>query len=440
MACNQRRDAIFNEERDVFWAKVKKSELSRDTLWMLIGHGAQLPIRAVYFILIARWLGAEGYGAFIGVTSLVSILAPFASMGYGNILIKHVACDRSEFSRYWGRTLLLTWASGIVLTLATVVLSHLLLPKSIPLMLVVTVSIADLLFLSILNVCAQAFQGVERLSMTSFLLILPNATRLVALVVLILLKKPTPLDLGYLYLVSTGAAFLIGGYLVTRELGRPVFGGKTMDAEVKEGLYFSVALCSHSIFNDIDKTMLTRLATLQAAGIYAAAYRLVDVAFIPVRSLIAASYARFFRSGQQGMRGTLALVAHLLPYAAGYGLASSLLLYLCAPLLPYVFGRDFEAATEALRWLSLLPFLKVLHYFPANALTGAGFQGLRSSLLVATALFNVALNLWLIPIYSWKGSAWASLLSDGLYAGVIWGAAVWKLRCCAPVALANQEK
>ncbi|GAW65287.1 polysaccharide biosynthesis protein [Geoanaerobacter pelophilus] len=424
----------------MLWDKIKKSELSRDTLWMLMGHGAQLPIRAVYFVLIARWLGAEGYGAFIGVTALVSVLAPFASMGSGNILIKHVARDRSEFSRYWGRTLLLTWFSGIVLTLATVVLAHFILPRSIPLMLVITVSIADLLFLSILNVCAQAFQGFERLSMTSFLLILPNATRLLALIVLILLKKPTPLDLGYLYLISTGVAFLVGGYLVTRELGRPSYSGRVLDGEVREGLYFSVALCSTTIFNDIDKTMLTRLATLQAAGIYAAAYRLVDVAFIPVRSLISASYARFFRSGAQGMRGTLALVAKLLPFAAGYGLASSLVLFLCAPLLPYIFGREFKEATDALRWLSLLPFLKVLHYFPANALTGAGFQGLRSSLLVGTAFFNISLNLWLIPLYSWRGSAWASLLSDGLYAVIIWAAAVWKLRCCPTVALANQEK
>ena len=424
----------------VLWGKIKKSELTRDTLWMLLGHGAQVPIRAVYFILIARSLGVEGYGAFIGVTALVGVLAPFASMGSGNILIKNVARDGSAFGRYWGRTIVLTCASGAILSVLTSALSTFILPPTIPFLLVLSVAVADLLFLSLLNVSAQAFQGFQRLTMTSFLLVLPNTIRLLVLIALIAVKKPTPLDLGYVYLVSTGFAFLVSVYLVSRELGKPVYGGKILDGEVREGLYFSVALCSHSIFNDIDKTMLTRLATLQAAGIYAAAYRLIDVAFIPVRSLISASYARFFKSGVDGVRGTLGLVAKLLPYAAAYGLAASLLLFVSAPLLPLVFGRDFAEATHALRWLALLPLLKVLHYLPANALTGAGFQGIRTACLVATALFNVALNLWLVPRYSWRGSAWASLASDGIYAVVIWVAVLWKLRAGAPAVLANQEK
>ena len=406
---------------------------------MLLGHGAQLPIRAVYFILIARSLGAEGYGAFVGVTAFVSVLMPFASMGSGNILIKNVSRDHSTFPEYWGKTIFLTCSSGFLLSLLTLGLSTYILPATIPFLLVVSVAIADLIFLALLNVSCQAFQGFQRLGMTSFLLILPNCTRLLALVVLIIFKEPTPLDLGYIYLVSTGVAFLVGIYMVSARLGKFDRCRKVSFSEIKEGLYFSVAQCSHSIFNDIDKTILTRLASLEAAGIYAAAYRLIDVAFIPVRSIISASYARFFQSGIHGMRGTVTLVGKLLPLSAAYGLLVSLLIFWCAPLLPLILGSEFTEAIHALRWLSLLPFLKVLHYFPANALTGAGFQGLRSSLLVATAVLNVGLNLWLVPKYSWKGSAWASLACDSIYAVIIWGAVLYKLRANTTVALVNTD-
>ena len=68
--------------------------------------------------------------------------------------------------------------------------------------------------------------------------------------------------------------------------------------EFVEGLYFSTSLSAQNIYNDIDKTMLARMATLDAVGIYAAAYRLIDVAFIPVRSLLYAGYTDFFRAGQ----------------------------------------------------------------------------------------------------------------------------------------------
>ena len=49
-----------------------------------------------------------------------------------------------------------------------------------------------------------------------------------------------------------------------------------------------------------------------------------------------------------------------------------------------------------------------------RSLTGAGFQGARSGIQVLVALFNVGINLWLIPTYSWRGAAWASIISDGL--------------------------
>jgi O-antigen/teichoic acid export membrane protein len=39
---------------------------------------------------------------------------------------------------------------------------------------------------------------------------------------------------------------------------------------------------------------------------------------------------------------------------------------------------------------------------------------------VSVAAINVLLNLWLIPAYSWRGAAWASLLTDGLLAISLW--------------------
>ena len=72
-----------------------------------------------------------------------------------------------------------------------------------------------------------------------------------------------------------------------------------------------------------------------------------------------------------------------------------------------------------------MPLLKTLHYFAADALTGAGHQALRTLVQVAVAGFNVLVNLWLIPAYSWRGAAWSSLASDGLLAVALWSCALW---------------
>ena len=87
-----------------------------------------------------------------------------------------------------------------------------------------------------------------------------------------------------------------------------------------------------------------------------------------------------------------------------------------APLVPHILGRQYADVTEALRWLALLPALKTLHFFTADALTGADHQGTRSLIQIGVAAFNVLVNLWIIPAYGWRGAAWSSIASDGLLA------------------------
>jgi Na+-driven multidrug efflux pump len=58
--------------------------------------------------------------------------------------------------------------------------------------------------------------------------------------------------------------------------------------------------------------------------------------------------------------------------------------------------------------------MRSAHYFLADSLTGAGFQGVRTSVQLLVAGQNVLLNLWLIPDHGWRGAAWASLASDGM--------------------------
>jgi O-antigen/teichoic acid export membrane protein len=82
--------------------------------------------------------------------------------------------------------------------------------------------------------------------------------------------------------------------------------------------------------------------------------------------------------------------------------------------VPLILGPEYARTAEALRWLAPLPILKGLHYFLSDSLTGAGHQGLRTAIQAGVAAFNVLLNLWIIPAYSWRGAAWSSLASDGL--------------------------
>jgi O-antigen/teichoic acid export membrane protein len=74
----------------------------------------------------------------------------------------------------------------------------------------------------------------------------------------------------------------------------------------------------------------------------------------------------------------------------------------------------------AVRWLALIPLLRCLHSFLADALSGAGLQRTRTTIQVFVALLNIGANLIILPRYSWRGAAWTSLACDGLLVAVFW--------------------
>lgn len=394
-----------------------RSSLARNAAWMFIGAGLRVVIQGLYFIAIARTLGANKYGAFIGVLALVGIAVPFGDLGTGNLLVKNVSRDKSRFATYWGRALVTTAASGSVLITTVLLLSHFVLPSTIPLRLVLLVSVSDIFGLNIITTCGQAFQAFDRLNWMAALSVLISAGRLIGASVLIGIRPhPSALQWAYAYSCSTILVAATASFLVWSKLGTPDINWRRSIAEVREGCYFSASLSAQTVYNDIDKTMLARLGTLEATGIYGAAYRLIDVCFVPVSSLLAASYPSFFRAGADGIRSCLSYAKPLLLRAMAYSVLICAAVLLSAGAVPYILGPQFARTTEALRWLAVLPFLKVLHYFFSNALTGAGHQGIRTSIQVVVALFNVVINLWIIPLYSWRGAAWSSIASDALLA------------------------
>lgn len=406
--------------------RLSKHRLVQNSTWMLAGQGLRLCIQAVYFVLIARALGVTHYGQFVAAASFIGIVGPFATWGAGNILVKNVARNPSSFARYWGAALKATLASAFFLALIIVGLSSLLLPASVPFLLVLEIIAADLLFARVVDMAGQAFQAYQKLDRTAMLQFMIGMLRLVAALVMYVVfhGHATALQWGVLYLVSGALGGIAALRWVHAELGGPDWSGRLDRAELAEGFHFSVTNSAVSINNDVDKMMLARLATLDAAGFYAAGYRVLDVSFVPIRAILYAAYSRFFQAGADGLRGSVRFARKLLPVAAGYGALVGVALLLLAPLIPKLLGPEYEPAVIVVRLLSVLPLLRALQYFAADSLTGADRQGVRTAVQASVAAGNVLLNLWMIPAYGWHGAVWSTLASDGVLALSMWCAVV----------------
>lgn len=397
------------------------SSLARNTGWMLVGQGLNLVFQAAYFVLLARLLGVKEYGIFVGAFAFVAIATPYSALGSGLVFVRHVSAAPETFAAYWGNILLSTLGIGSALTLLLFfVAPKIVNPSSASLVLVVALS--ECIFRQLANCISQIFQAFEQLRLTVAMILLTSFLRLTAVVALTVFLHHATARIWVLssLLVSIAAA-LVGSAVVTARYGAPRVSPKFLLSTVGEGFGFSLAGSSQSAYNDIDKAMLSHYGMNLANGIYSMAYRLVDLATIPVNSLDAAALPRFCRDGQTRPASVTAHSLTLARRSALLTLALAACLFFAAPIIPKVVGNGFAESVAALRWLCLLPVFRSIHQLTGCAITGLGFQRYRTAVQCVAALLNLLLNIWLIPKHGWLGAAWASLVTDGLLGVTNWG-------------------
>jgi O-antigen/teichoic acid export membrane protein len=408
-------------------SRLKESSIARDTSHVAIGQTLRLVIQAAYFVLIARLLGPEQYGVFVAIVALAGILTPFSGLGTNNLFVKHVRSGKRDAAVCWGNGLLAVMGSGTVLCGLVIAINYLL-HLRMPLWLMVAVSLSDLLLLRVNELANFGFGAIDRMKENAIQNVTGSLPRLIAIILLSVLWRPVTLkSWAFAYLIASATSTLYSVYRAHRLWGAPTFNWAYLCKDIREGVYFSIGTSAATIYNDVDKVMLGRIS-FAAAGIYAAAYRIIDVSLTPVRSLASAAYPHFFRKGLEGMGSANAYAITQIKRACVYSAALFVFLLLFAPLLPVVLGAQYAETALALRWLALLPLLRSVHVFLADSLSGAGFQGLRAVIQVAIAVVNVLLNLAILPRYGWLGAAWTSLASDGLLALTLWIAIQHKLR------------
>jgi O-antigen/teichoic acid export membrane protein len=404
-----------------------RSRILVNTGYMLCGRSFQLLGRIAYFVLAAHLLGPSAYGIYVACTALCTAISPFAVLGTADVMTKYAARDRSTVGMYFGNAIVVTLVSGFLLTLLALLVRPRILPANATSSMLILVAIAEFAGTQLTAICAQAFLALEQANNYALILTWTTALRVLAAVAL-LFSRRTALSWACLYAAAGVIATVTGIIAVSRLCSRPKVQGKCLVASVREGVHFATAAASQFVYDDIDKVMLARLSSVEAAAIYAVAYRFVEGAMLPIYSLASATYPEFFRRGLRGVTSAFGLARSIVRRSAVYGLVVSLCLFFAAQWVPLIMGPAYAESTVALRYLSVLPLIKSVHAFLTDTLTGANFQWERSSAQMLAALFNILINLWLIRRFAFRGAAWSSLMTDTLLMLLLYLIIQWHLR------------
>lgn len=403
---------------------LSRSQLARDTAWSFILRIAGKGFGFAVAVLLARMLGASGYGIYAYALALVTLLALPAEVGFPTLLVREtargMATDNPQLVRgVWSWAARATGALSLVLVIGAVAVLLIVNDGSLDEQ-AVTMILAFLLvpFVALGNLRGAALRGLNQIVAGQIPEnVIRPALSLLFVGALGVLSAPLTAPKAMAAQVAAAAlAFVAGGWLLFRHTP-PAVRESRPDTNSRAWLASSVPLALiaglATVNSHADILMLGIFEASEDVGIYRVAFQVAALGAFGlnvINSVIAPRFARLY--AQQRMGALQRLVTTSARGVLAFSVTIALVFaFTGEQLLGIVFGEVFEA--------SYLPLLILLVGQLVSSTAGSvghllNMTGHEKDTLRATGLavgFNVMLNLLLIPLWGVEGAAIATAVS-----------------------------
>ena len=392
--------------------------LAEDSLW-----GGALDALAVLssvltFFLLNRSLTQENYGALFGLYAVVAPLGSLTFAGPGLAVLQRRLRYKEEPSEILRSILSLTLTVGIATSSTALILGLLFIElTTIEIILIIT---SELLVSSTIFVCSrlvQAAVGYPAMVRVKMVVVVLKTTTVVGLFAMDAL---TIRNMAATYLLSY-SCYLI--WLLSRRLpsiGYEVRLGRPSTNVIRSSAVFAVPMAASSLQLDGDKFALNVFGFSADAGLYGAAYRVVQLGSLPLRVLGQAAFHRFLPDDGDSPGHHLRKSARLTAFMFVVGVFTAAALYFALPLLSFLFSEEFAEAENIVPWLVLFIPLVALSGTPMNGLLGLGRAKERAAVYLSSAGVAIVLYFLLIPGRGWEGAVIATISSELYLAIASW--------------------
>lgn len=392
---------------------------ARSSSWSLLGQAGSALLSMANFVLLARLVGPSDFGLVAGALGLVYTIGPFATLGADKLVVRDVASERKDPALALTTGLVTFLGGGVAATVMLAAVQWVLLPQ-VPLALLLSLAVAELIAAGAMLCCISLLLATGQARSAGVMMIFTNAAKVAAVSLLLVTDGQGPTLWAAFYAAFATAAAVWSVFSVYRRIGAPRLVGYRFVDRARQGFPFSLNVVANQAQSDFDKVILVRAGFFEAAGLYGAAYRVINLAMLPIDAVMIGIYTRFFEVGSEGgIRATRSYAARLLRPLVVYAVAVAVAVALTAPLVPLILGEEYGGAVGLLALLAPLVLLRVVQYLPSEALTGAGHQTLRTKCIVVSSALNVVLCLALIPRYGLSAAVIVTYVTELLYAALV---------------------
>jgi O-antigen/teichoic acid export membrane protein len=369
----------------------------------------------VWTILIARYLGVNDYGILGFAISLTGLISFTMDWGINTYIVRHVSTDYDSTPKYIGNAIPLKGIFSIFSFLLTLVI--LVLMKSDELTITITLLfLIEMIIKSILDLMNGCFQAYEKGKYQGIANIIVNLILLVFLLISIFSDFGI-YGIAISYIVANIIGLIYAYYILNKHIAKPRFEFDKAFCKKITLLSFPFAIGGilYGIYYSIDIIMLTNLIGSYATGIYNATYKLIGVLtlfYSIYTAVIFPIMSKFYKNDKQLLlisfeKSIKYLLLVIVPMAIATTLYSS-------DIIQLIYGHQYDNASSVLSiliWTVCLLFISGA----CNSLLNASYKEVSvAKIYLIAAVFNIVLNFFMIPHYSYDGAAITTVLSDAL--------------------------
>ncbi len=385
----------------------------KNAMYLGIAEVVSKILQFVIMLYAAKLLSKEYFGKFSFALSLSLIAIVLADLGINTLLVREIARKKETASKYFINAFLAKVILSFITYLLIVVFLNVLKYPYDTRLIVYIIWIFTILS-SFTELFYSIFRAFEMMFYDAFLKIL-RMTLLTIFSLYVLFRGYGVFAFSYSFVFVEIIVLICAFVIAIKNFIKldSMINMNIIKSLLKKALPFGLAFVFGSIYFYIGSVMLSKIRGDEEVAIYSVAYNFaLAIIFIPTvyTNAIYPVLSRYYKESKEKLN---LLYEKSFKYLYIIGLPISIGLYLLsARIIDFFYGKTYAGAVIALQVISWYLFIKFLNFLLGIMLSSTDNQNKRMLSQGATAIFNVVLNLALIPSIGYVGAAWSTFFTE----------------------------
>lgn len=395
--------------------------IGRNTLLLVITEFSSKLISIVLIMAVARTLGPAAMGIYAFGLAFISIFSILVNFGFETYIQREIGRSPHSAGRLFAQIFCLQAIIYLLCLFIIMPTSIALADTSLKKLVVWTLSVA-LFFQTSVNITNAFFRAHQKVKYEAIVMFAMRTTYAGAALTALLSGRGL-LALVTIELIAWAGACVLGWCFFLKKIGNPFHRIRWLDLRdlIRRTKEFFFIRIVQTIFNTVDMLILSVMAGDIPAGLYGVALRLLS-AFDFLPNAFTGAYLPAMSRVSQTDRPAFCDICR--PYykylfIIGLGLALALGVF-AQELILLLFGKAFLPASTTLIILALGQIILFANWPLSNAIIALNREKNIRNAFGGCAVFNICLNLVLIPHFKNDGAAWAFVASQA-------GLLIWQL-------------